>query len=434
MASSERSDKLCRRLRSNDPNLSVLRSYEIEDYDGTTLVQLVDAARHSQHLKWMYVDLDYMKMNAWEALAAFVNVSRSIEKLWVWNLRSQIPSRTEYISQFFSAMNPRAVSLQGFGIEMREPDRPFMGLERACVENFFARNDTITIVNILCEVRDKRKTKRIPAGPTNTHNLGSSFLDCALAGLQRNDTVQYLILRHSDQGEDCRMQINPTCIREFFRYNQTVETFSYLVGDSAEDAEILGTSLQFNRKSREICLHNMSEDASISFFAQLPGACKLDTLTLRDCAFATDVGLNVLAKGVGECDCLKRLDLELIPQDQEGDLLDDLLSRLCPFLVEHPSLRSLKMGNGRRLGMSGAHAIGDCISFDAPIKEVDLQVEELTIAGAHALAGKIPFFEKLRTFRLKCTFMHRESRHILMDALEQNEHLKKWKVDCTKVL
>ena len=426
----EQSDKLCHRLRSNDPGLSVIRSYEIEDYDATKLVQLMDAARHSQHLKWMYIDLDYMKMNAWESLAAFVNLSRSIEKLWVWNLRSQIATKTEYISQFFSAMNPRAVSLQGFGIEMLEPDRRFLTLERACVENFFARNDTITIVNILCEAR------RHPQNQVEheSQDRGSSFLDCALSGLQRNDTVEYLILRHSDQSDDCCMQINPNSICEFFRYNQSVHTLSYLVGNSTRDAEALGASLKFNRRPRELCLHNMSEQAAMAFFAQLPGACKLETLTLRDCSFGTAETVGAFVQGVCGCTCLKKLDIELIPQGQSLAYTDRFLVELCPCLAVHSTLREVSIGNGRQLGTVGANALGESLSAESGLEEIELRVEEVTVAGAKTLASKIPSFRGLRSFHLRSSVMTRQSQELLLDSVEKNAQIKSWRIESIKVL
>eukprot|EP00540_Astrosyne_radiata_P007231 CAMPEP_0116856548 /NCGR_PEP_ID=MMETSP0418-20121206/19981_1 /TAXON_ID=1158023 /ORGANISM="Astrosyne radiata, Strain 13vi08-1A" /LENGTH=449 /DNA_ID=CAMNT_0004489977 /DNA_START=2487 /DNA_END=3836 /DNA_ORIENTATION=- len=418
-------EEICVRLRANDPELTVIRSYDIEDYDSNRLMELTDAAKHSHHLEWIYVDLDYVRMDGWAALASLVNISRSLEKLWMLNLRSEQRPRTEYISQFFAAMIPRAVSIKGFGLEMEEPDRTFGSLERPYISNFFAKNDTIEIVNILCERRGNGGELY-----NHHHNEGSSFLDCVLLGLARNTTVEHLILRHSNRSPGCWMQVQSQSIREFFRYNESVKTVGYMVGNNLAEAEGLGTSLKFNRKPRGLSLHNMSEAAAVGFFLHLP-ASNLRTLTLRECALARDDVLTTLNIGVRDCHDLRELDIDLIPEGQPVSHLDDILRSLGPAMSNHPSLKFFRIDSGRCLDQAGGAALGACLSSNRVLEDVFIGCDEVTDSGASALSAQFASIQQrsLQSLRLKCSVMSEQARQDFLEEPGQNTNFPRCYVE-----
>ena len=334
-------EDLCARLACDDPTLEILKCHKVDNFDETKLrLLLKQATSFHTHLKAFYAAMDHTSIEGWASLAHFLNASESLEKLWIFCLRSgSCPAAC--VSHFFSVADPHRVSIQGLGLEIQEPERTFHAKERNSIERFFALNTSITILNILCEVQPIRHKQKRRIINHNGYHSNSSFLDCVLNGLAFNKSVSHLILRHSNTMVHCRLELNEQALRSFFEKNESVDDFGVLIGSSHRAAASIARSLQHNRKPRRLYFHEMSEAASLTLFDGLPKAKNVEELSLVNCLLDDSTVHDKLSEGVRGCNGLLSLCVEFSDTFVFTPSLDDLLTRIGPVVLEHPSLTLL---------------------------------------------------------------------------------------------
>ena len=367
-------DDVVAKLASNDPALKEVRCGHIEGCrDENKLKNLLEMATKSKHLTSLYAVLDDMTQDAWVGVGRLLNESESLRKLWIWALQSRDRPKTESVAKFFQTA--KCTSIQGLGMEIMEPHRPFHSLEKRAIHDFFSSNFTMTIVNILCEAR-RLSTPRSRL-QTKAMSVGTcSFLDCVLSGLSSNTTVKRLILRHSNSipGDVCRLQVSSSSIRSFLSENRGVTALAVLVGSCVDVAKAISDGLATNCYGRHISLHHMNEQASRALLSGLGRARRVKSLHLIECQLASQPNLAALSSGLHHC-CNELTALE-IEDKSTGSFLNDLLQSLQSTLQQHRSLQQVKITcEAAILGDNGANAVRSILSNNRSLKRFAIVVQ-----------------------------------------------------------
>ena len=437
-------ESLCARISERDPSLTELKSRHVEDYDEPKLVALLEAAIASSSLpspslSAFYAEMDDMSEVGWDLLGRFASASASLEKLWIWNLRSGRGCSANHLTRFFRSADPTQTSIQGLGMEIQEPDQPLQASEREVIARFFAQNTSLSIVNILSETRfysypavaaaatPPTTTDAVMMNSVTTDNdhddhsestIGSSFVDCVLTGLCQNESVSHLILRHSNAVFGSSVRIADSSVREFFCQNRSVQYLAMLVGNNTSLAAAIATSLRENCFDRQLHLHNMTEESSFAFLSNLSSVQSLEELTFVDCSLCgRERLLQVLTDGLQRCRTLKTVSVQLSAKTSSTSSvyssfsspsssslyqpMDGLLQSLSRGLEGNDHLESLTVivQNGI-MGPVGAHAVCNILSHRQEQQErpqsnsskplVRIELSTLSRDGAVVLKRNMP--------------------------------------------